>query len=654
VAATFALAFQVTLNTPSLAPVFALPVCEIILVVVLYIQFVLSNKKRSKEVGKYIEGLMCDVNSAAADSLLSFPMPMCVVMVDSNEIIWCNNAFYSITGEHEHTFGLSLNDAVPNFNLRWIIDGKSECPNLVSIGEKKYTVLGSIVSSDDKNASRRDLMVTLYWYDNTEVYNIREEYQSSRQIVALIVIDNYEEISNQLDDSERSRLVAAVDSKVWDWAKDSNGILIRYERDKLLFVFEERYLKTFLDGKFSILEEVHTLLGNDQIPVTLSIGVGRDGDNYIENFKAARLAVDMALSRGGDQAVVRNKFNFEFFGGTTREFEKRTKVKSRVMAGALGELVKDSSSVFIMGHRGADIDSIGSAIGLVSACRMWGVQAQIVLDPNDTGVRLLREHMMTRPEYENVFVEPNDALLRANTSSLLIIVDTNRPDYVSFMPLLESCNRVAVIDHHRRAAEYIQNAVLNFHEPYASSTAELVTELLQYISSSNILLRAEADALLAGIVLDTKNFTMKTGMRTFEAAAYLRRCGADTVEVKKLFQRDFENYIARADLVKQAHTYRDIIAISKYEGRSDRITASQAADDMLNISGIEASFVLFVSGDQVVICARSLGQINVQVVLERLGGGGHLTNAGAQIKDMELDEAYAALLASIDENLTVE
>ncbi len=481
---------------------------------------------------------------------------------------------------------------------------------------------------------------------------IRKNYVSFAS--RLLLLDNYDELMKGVSDSGRSVLLAQIDSKIGAWADPANGILLKYERNRYLFIFEEQYLKRFCDEKFSLLDDVRKIVSQTGVTATLSIGVGKDGATFFDNYKSAQLSIDMSLSRGGDQAVVRGKFNFEFFGGHTQEMEKRTKVKSRVMANALAELIKDASNVLVMGHKNADNDCVGAALGIMSLVRKYGKNGNVVLNLEETPSEALCRRVMKTEEYRDLFITAEDAMIDADQNTLLIVVDVNRPQYVESEPLLESVSKIALIDHHRRSADYIQNATFHFHEPYASSACELVTELMQYLLESGDILQCEAEALLAGIVLDTKNFTMKTGVRTFEAAAFLRRAGADTVEVKRLFQNDLTAYVGRADIVKTAKMYHGNVAIAAYNGPSDRATAAQAADELLNITKVQASFVLYKAYDTIVISARSLGNINVQVILEKLGGGGHLVTAGAQIKDATMEEVLEQLTEAIDSVLESE
>ena len=484
---------------------------------------------------------------------------------------------------------------------------------------------------------------------------MRDLYYAARPVAAILMLDNYEELMKGIPDTARSALRSEIDQRLDQWAAPAQGLFCRYDRDRYLFLFEEHFLAQFQEGKFSVLDAVHEVVSPNGLPATVSIGIGRDADTLEELFQYASLSVEMALSRGGDQAVIKNKFNFEFYGGRTKELEKRTKVKSRVMANALGELVADASRVFVMGHKFPDLDCIGAAAGVCAIARKKGTPVNIVKEAGQTPASEMMEKLSQLPEYQGVFLSVQDAILAADVNALLVVVDTNRPEQVVSQDLLESSSKVAVIDHHRRAATYIANAALNFHEPYASSASELVTELLQYLLESADLRKAEAEALLAGITLDTKQFTMRTGSRTFEAAAFLRRSGADTGDVKKLFQNDLEGTIARYDIIQNARMYRNDIAVARVDHPVGRITAAQAADELLNISGIDTSFVLFPDGEgRVILSARSMGDVNVQVILEKLGGGGNAATAGAQVPGKSVEEVTKDLLRAIDQYLEEE
>ncbi len=621
---------------------------QLVICALVYLHFRHSAVLRERELMKYIEETLTDASRASKDSTLNFPMAMAIIKIDTNEVIWGNERFEELAGKGEHLFGKRLFDLVDKFDLGWVIEGKSECPVEINLGDRTYRVYGSMFRSDDK--AEAGILVTLYWLDVTDYSSEISELSAARQIVSVIMIDNYEEIMNGLNDSERSSMIADIDKRILAWIERTNGIFMKYERDKYLFIFEERYLSEYTGEKFSILDTVREIESKNGIRVTLSIGIGKDGQSFSESHKNARLAIDMALSRGGDQAVIRNKFNFEFFGGRSQELEKRTKVKSRVTANALAELIKDSSSVIIMGHRGADNDSIGAAAGIACIARKIGTRVSIVADRKGAPSTMMSK-LLSAPEYEGVFIDEEEAIIEADGNTLLVVVDTNLCSQVESEALLESANKVAVIDHHRRGTDYINDAVLNFHEPYASSTCELVTELMQYLVETRDVLNCEAEAILSGIIVDTKRFSMKTGVRTFEAAAYLRRAGADTTELKRMLQDDLQTYVKRAEMVKLARMYHDNIAIVGYNGSSTRIIAAQAADELLSIRGVKASFVLYKGQGVVNVSARSLGDINVQIILERLGGGGHFETAGAQIKGKSIDEVAKELMAAIDDIL---
>ena len=624
-----------------------LAIAELSVSIIAFVIFLIVAGKRRSDLYKCVEEAMADVISAGKDSTLNFPMATAVIRRDTLEVVWGNPAFETMIGDHEHIFTKSLFELIPEFDISWIEGNKSECPDEVAIGEKIYRVYGSLFTPDEKEGNE---LITLHWLDVTEYSTSITEFVNSLQTVSVIMIDNYSEIMNGLNDAERSGITAEVDRRIAEWAEPTRGILIKYERDKYIYIFEQRYLEEYISSKFTVLDSVREVESKNGIRVTLSIGIGKDGQNFRENHRNARLAIDMALSRGGDQAVIRNKFNFEFFGGRSQGIEKRTKVKSRVMANALVGLIRDSSGVMIMGHKNADNDSLGAAVGIACIARKIGKRASVVIGQKTSADALVRK-IKTEHEYDGAFITAEDAILEADGDTLVIVVDTNSKSVVESEALLESANKVAVIDHHRRGADYIEDAVLNFHEPYASSACEMVTELLQYTVETREILSAEAEALLSGIVIDTKKFTMKTGVRTFEAAAYLRRAGADTVELKRILQDDIETYVKRAELVKLARMYHGNIAIAEYNGTSTRIIAAQAADELLTIRGVQASFVLYRDQDSVIISARSLGDINVQVILEKLGGGGHFDTAGAQVKNKKLDDVSQELMDVIDDIL---
>ena len=625
-----------------------LALAEGALTVLLYFYFRQSNQKRRQGVLQYIDSVTGSVDTASKSTLINSPLPTLVFRPDTGEIIWSNESFLQLAGVREHLFEMRLSEAVPDFQVQWLLSGKQESPERVELNNHRFRVYGSLVRSRNRTGVQ-SLVATTYWVETTEADHLREVYEASRPVAAILMLDNYEDLMKACEDTQRSAVLAQIDEKLQIWANAGQGILLKTDRNHYLFLFEEQYFQHFVDEKFSILDTVRAIRVAENIHPTLSIGIGKDSPSIPELYKNAKLSLEMALSRGGDQAVVRNQVDFAFYGGRTKATEKRTKVKSRVMANAFRELVADAGEVYIMGHSFADMDAVGAAAGICCAARKRGKQARIVIDREHTAAETLIARLDALPEYSGVFLTPAEAFLQMRADTLLVVVDTNRPDMVENPQLLESCNRVAVIDHHRRAATYIENAAFNFHEPYASSASELVTELLQYLVEPTDLLREEAGALLAGIVLDTKHFTQRTGGRTFEAAAFLRRSGADTAEVQRLFQGDLKDMVTKYDIIRRAEMYRSNIAVSVVEEPGvDRVAAAQAADDLLTLKGVQASFVIYAAEGAVLMSARSLGEINVQVILEALGGGGNSTTAGARIEDTDPESVRQQLIGVLD------
>ena len=616
---------------------------ELAVIVLLFIHNRVASGRRKKALMSYIQSTTDSLGTAFRSGS---PFPMAVIKMSDSEIVWANDAFYKVSGLKDSFLHQKMDDVMPKFSTRWLTEGRSECPQDVEIQGRRYRVYGGLIRSEDEHASL--LLATLYLADMTEMFNIRDEFTRTRPIVSVILVDNYDELTNNLPDSAISSLDAQINDRIGHWCRSLNGLLRKYERNRFLLVFEAKDLPRLQEAKFTILDEIRTITNPSGVAATLSIGIGKDGASFQENFDFAGLSIEMALSRGGDQVVIKDRYNFTFFGGRTKETERRTKVKARVIANSLAELITQSSLVFVMGHRMADLDAVGAAMGLVTICRKLGKTVRIVLNKENNAAKSLLESLALYPEYDGLFISDEDALLAADSRSLLIVVDTNRPDQVESLALLESINRVAVIDHHRRAADYIERPVLNLHEPFASSASELVSEILQYAVEPKDIRPMEAQALLSGIVLDTKNFSIRTGSRTFEAAAFLRRAGADTVDVKKLFQNDLDATVSRYQIVQAARLYRNELAIAALDYTVPRPMAAQAADELLNIKGITASFVLFPDGERIMISARSIGETNVQVILEALGGGGNAAIAGAQIPNKDMRTVLTELVASID------
>ena len=615
-------------------------------VLVLYVG-VRRNRMAQHSVRQYLDRVSGGLDTARSSNMLYTPLPMLVFDPESGEILWGNDRFIALTDLKDKLFEVSLGDVVPGFDAHWLREGKREAPEQVVWNHRTYRVFGALSHTDELKGDH-NMLATTYWLDITESEQMRQTLEMTRPAVAILMVDNYEDLMKACPESKRSALVAEIEEKLNDWCADSGGLLLGYDRDRYLFVMEEKDFAVYAEKKFDVLDTVRTVESGG-VNATLSVGVGRDGDSFESLFKNADLALEMALSRGGDQAVVKDRNNFEFYGGRSKTTEKRTKVKSRVMANALRELIQDARNVYVMGHKYADMDSLGAAAGICCISRKLGKKAQIVIDTENNAAHPVLRALQQQAEYAGVIVNGDTAFLHAQPDTLLVVVDTNRPDSVESEPLLESCTRVAVIDHHRRGSSYIDKMTLNYHEPYASSASELVTELMQYLIEPSDMLKSEAEALLAGIVLDTKNFTNRTGGRTFEAAAYLRRCGADTQDVQRMFQSDLDAMVTRYAIMRQAEIYHGDIAIVAADEAYDRVTAAKAADELLTIRGIRASFVMYRKDDGVYMSARSLGEVNVQVILEALGGGGNSTTAGGQAKGITVAEAKEKLLAAIDE-----
>ncbi len=603
------------------------------------------KNRRRKELQAYIQSATDSLNRASGQS--ESPFPMVLARLGDGCIIWTNEQFAAISGFRDKMLDQNLTDIMPDFSTDWLTGGKTESPYDVTLGNRRYRVYGTTVRADDPDGT---ILGVLYFADLTELYQVRDEYIRSRPVVGIILLDNYDELTKDLSDGATSSLNAKLNDVITQWTDGYQGLLRKLERNRFLFLFERRELNRAVADKFSLVERIHQVTNPAGLAASISFGVGVDGANYQECFRFASLSIEMALSRGGDQAVVKDRFNFSFYGGRAKEADHRSKVRSRVMANSLMELIGQSSSVFIMGHKNADLDAVGAAAGVCCLCRKKGKKAHIVLDLEHNAAERLVDDLRRAPEYRDCFISGQDALLMCDNRSILVVVDTNRPNQVESQPLLEAISKVCVIDHHRRAADYIDPVVVNFHEPFASSAAELVTELLQYSVEKADVLPVEAKALMAGLFLDTKSFNIRTGQRTFEAAAFLEGMGADTMEVKKLLQSDFQDTVARYQIIKSARLYRKEIAVAALNTTTSRTLAAAAADEMLNISGITASFVLFPQGDEVIVSARSIGKNNVQMILEPLGGGGNGAVAGAQVKNATVREVLDRLVASIDQN----
>ncbi len=613
-----------------------------------------ANNRRKSEISETLQDLTLSVDTAAKSSLINSPFPL-IIMESNGNIIWRSSKF--ISEFEKFDINSYLNNLIEDIKLdieetEKDTSKEKQISKHIALNDKNYKILGKFVHSRKYDKKHDDkYMMMLYFIDETEIVKLKEEYKDSKSCVTIIMIDNYEETMQQLESEEKPQVIAEIDKCIYEWTDKTNGVLIKSDRDRYVYLFEQRYFEKVKEDKFSILDKVKDIKTKENVQITLSIAVSNDGPTDKEKYKSAQAAMDVVLGRGGDQAVIRENEIYKFYGGRAQEVEKRTKVKARVVAHALENLIKDASKVMIMGHTNPDIDSMGSSMGIYRLAKSLGKKAYII-DSNETNtLQSFKESLAKEPEYEDILITKEVAEENVDKETLLVIVDTHKSTYVEAPELLKRTDKKVIIDHHRRSADYIENATLTFQEVYASSAAELVTELLQYAEVRVDLKTIEAESLYAGIMMDTKNFTFKTGVRTFEAAAYLRRCGVNIIRVKKWFQSNLDTFNKIASIVKKAEIVNDTIAIATYEKKDKEasLICAKAADELLTISDITASFVMGKAGNKICISGRSIGDINVQVILEKLGGGGHITLAGAQVEGMTMEETKQELINRIHE-----
>ena len=620
-------------------------IAEVVCAAVLLIYHRAAVNKRRKALDKYIKESVINQENLSGSLMLSFPLPMAVILMENKSIVWANERFTAMV-QNVHVFDRPFTEICPALPLNWVTEGGAVFPNDITFGDRSYSVSGNLFTMEA--TGMRGLMSVLYFTDLTDLRAVSREYADNRTVIADIVWDNYEEVAKNTPDSSRSLLTARLDEAVNAWVSAEGGIMRKSERDRFLLLFPEKAYAAFAERNFDLLTRVMEIPSESSMPITISIGVGRGGATLAENMQAARMASEMALSRGGNQAVVRTGTNYEFFGGRAVETERRSQVRSRIMATVLKDLINDSSNVIIMSHRVADPDSIGAAAGVARIAMECGKEFYIVLDRNRCGCPRIVDSLAAQPGYENAFIDAQSALVIGSSRSLLVVVDTSRRDYTEAPELIDSFARIAVIDHHRRSAGYIENTAVNIQETVASSTCEMICEMLQYVVPVDHITPIEATAMLAGIILDTRGFTVKTGSRAFEAAAFLRRVGADTVGAKQAFQGSARDYLEKTRLAGNAETYREKFIIATTRTDTDRAVAAQAADNLLDIYGILASFTVFVCDGEVCVSGRSLGQVNVQLILEWMGGGGQTTSAGAQLRGKTITEVEEELRRCID------
>ena len=625
-------------------PLFMIPSILIYALILGYTYF--ANNKRKSEISEQLQDLTLTVDSAAKSSLINSPFPLIIVETDGN-VVWRSSKFISEFANID--INNYINDLILDVKEEIKKDKKDKSiVSQIKIGKKDYKILGQYTKSKRKI---KEHMMVFYFIDETQYVKLKEEYNNSKTCVGIIRVDNYEEIMQIIDSDDKTQIMAEIEKSIYEWVNETNGIVVKSDRDTFVYIFEQRYLEQIKENKFSILDIVKDLTIKEKVQLTLSIAVSGEGDSDKEKYKSALDTMDIVLGRGGDQAAIKENGKYQFFGGRVEEVEKRTKVKARTVAHALEELINESSQVMIMGHTNPDIDALGSSLGLYRLANSLNKEAFIVVDTQGTTLKNFIESLDKEEEYKKVLIDNDEALNKITSDTLLIVVDTHKINYVEEPELLDKTNKIVIIDHHRRSADYIEQSILTFQEVYASSAAELVTELLQYAETNVELKTLEAEGLYAGIMMDTKNFTFKTGVRTFEAAAYLRKCGVDIIRVKKWFQSGLEDYNKISEIVKSAEIINDTIGISTYEkeDKDASLICAKAADELLTINDITASFVIGNVGDKVCISGRSIGDINVQVILEKLGGGGHITLAGAQVENMSIEEVKQELIIRINE-----
>lgn len=609
------------------------------------------NKRRNKRWKNYIKRVSSEIDSASRYAILNLPFPLVLINFDG-EIKWYNSKFNDVIDKKE-LIGDNLKEYFSKIEVEELINEESSIE--VKKNGRNYKVENNIVQLDEDNNGEPSYIIMLYWIDITDYKELKILYEDERPLVARLELDNYDEVIKEIDSNKKPILVSRIQEEINLWASRINGLVNRIDNNKYVVVFENKYLSNLEAKKFSLLDTIREISDEDSISPTLSIGVGTQGENYLQLDKEAEESLELALARGGDQAVVFKNDDYKFYGGKSKAVEKRNRVKSRVIAQAFKGIIDESKNIIIMGHTNPDMDSYGAAIGMYRGAVNRGKDAYILLNHVSEGISNIHRTFETKDEYNFITNEMIDEILTDET--LLIIVDTHKANFTENPDLIENMNRIVMIDHHRRGKDYIKETLLTYQEPYASSTCELITEILQYLSEDVFLSKAEAEALLAGIYVDTKRFSFKTGVRTFEAASFLRRHGADTLEVKKLFKDDLVTYINRSGIVSNAKIYYDNIAISVFEKDLEQkyLIAAQGADELLNIRGIKASFVLGCANEtDVFISGRSLGDISVQLILEKLGGGGHRTVAGAQFENTTIEEVKNNLLKVIEEYFSEE
>lgn len=601
----------------------------------------IENEIQNEKMNTLTDEIKANIN----DNISNMSYPIALIDNEGN-ILWANKRLK----EELNLLDLQEQNILSigrNLDLHKLLKCDKDLGQRVKIKDTFYSIYANNISGENIKYNEAKYLV----YFN-EVSNLRDLY-STRESIMLIEVDNLSEALERTDEANRPMLAAEVEKAINSYSKKLKAMIIKYEYNKYCLSVQDKYINDEINCKFNILDEISNIDRGNKLEVTLSIGIGRGGDNPQENYNNAMTARELALGRGGDQAVIKNNEKITFFGGNTRELEKRTRVRARVIAQALRELIFESSNIFIMGHKNPDMDSLGASIGLWSSIRQLGKNCNIIIDNDITAIDYYMTKLKKDDKYDNLFISSEEAEKNINDKTLLIIVDVHNKGYVNNLDIVERINRKIIIDHHRRSPDIIEGALLNYIEVYASSTSEMVTELIQYMLQKPRIPKIIAEGLLGGIFMDTKGFQFKSGVRTFDAAAFLRSLGADTIEVKKMFTDSLDDYLLISDTIRNAEVHENLAIAVCPSGVNNTVIVARAADELLGISGIDVCFVLCNINDSIIISGRSTGEVNVQVILEELGGGGHMNMAGAKL-ECTIDDAVNLLKEAINKHLEIK
>ncbi|AWZ49733.1 DHH family phosphoesterase [Clostridiaceae bacterium 14S0207] len=607
-----------------------------------------SNKKRENQWKNFVENFSEKMDIANSSTFVNLPFPL--VMVDFNgNILWYNRNFCDIVDDKEY-LGSNIKEVNKELNVKFILDGRKSKFYDIIINNNYFDVFSTVVYADSYKREK-DAVTLFYFYEVTQKHNLKVNIEENKYSIMLIEVDNLNDVLKTTSEDQSPLLAADIERNINSYAQSLNAMIKKYSSNKYVLTVQDKLIQREMEKKFEILDIIRELNYGNKLTVTLSVGVGRGGENPHDNYRFAESAKELALGRGGDQVVVKTQDNLSFFGGRSKEVEKRTKVKARIIAHALLELINESDKIIIMGHKNIDVDCLGAAVGLYNVISQLNKSCNIVLENTSLVIKDIKKELMEDIKYREAFINTEKALEKVTEKTLVILVDVHNEGHVESMNLIRKSDRIVIIDHHRKAPDYIQDTLLSYVETYASSTSELVTEMLPYLLDKINMTKTEAMVMLAGIYIDTKNFYFKTGVRTFEAAAVLKKLGADTITIKKMFKEDYEIYLKKLEIIKTVEMYEDIAIAVCPEDLQDNVIAAQVADEFLNIKGVEASFVFVKIKESVFISGRSLDKVNVQMILEQVGGGGHMTIAGAKLNNINIEEAVNLVKDAIEKYL---